>query len=69
MSKGMGNNPLKGAALAWLALEKSGLTKDSGFYRELLNDLCLKEEDVSRYIEENKEALLEMIEPVELKQE
>ena len=62
LNQGSKRDPLKGAALARMALERSGLSPDSSFFKELLEDLSLSEEEVLRYIGEHEEELSKILE-------
>ena len=58
---GRGKDPLLGAALVRLSLERRGASLDSEFYLGILEDLDLYDEDVEAYVEQHRDELIAML--------
>jgi len=56
-----GKDPLLGAALVRLSLERRGASLDSEFYLGILEDLGLQDEQVTEYLQTHRQKLLAML--------
>ena len=61
-SKGRSKDPLLGAALVRLSLERRGASLESEFYLGILEDLDLYDDDVYEYVEAHRDELLALLE-------
>jgi len=60
-STGRDKDPLLGAALVRLSLERRGASLESEFYLGILEDLNLYDDDVAAYVEAHRDELLGLL--------
>jgi len=58
-----GGDPLRGAAILALSLERKGLTDDASrtLLRGIFDDLGVKEKEVRRYLQKHRDELLTVL--------